>query len=416
MPSHSLQYHLSIIPDPRRNRTRRHDLVDILTIAVCAMLCGAETFVDMAQFGREKQAWFEERLQLRGGIPSHDTFNRVFRHLDPERFKEAFANWIMDVQQTLKERQREGELKDQIIALDGKTLRRSFDKVTGQSAIHMVSAFSAVNSLVLGQVKVDQKSNEITAIPALLSLLDVQGCIVTIDAMGTQKEIARQIVEQQGDYVLALKENHPTLYDSVKRFFDEEQKAKFQGQPYEVFETVEKGHGRIEKRRHVQVDLATTDPEGKKWLDPNNEWKGLTTIVMVERERTILTVAPEQGSTPDSTGQGQEPAQKTEKEKSEKTSREVRYYISSLPQGVERVAQAVRSHWSIENKLHWVLDIAFREDECRTRKDHAAENLAILRHIVLNLLKQEKTAKVGVPAKRRKAAWSLAYMELLLAG
>ena len=392
----ALAYHFSSLLDPRMDRTRRHKLDDILVIAVCAMLCGAETFVEMEEFGHCKEEWLRQRLELPGGIPSHDTFNRVFALLDPKQFEDCFVRWVEALQKYLQEAQAQGKMREQLIALDGKTLRRSFDQASGKAAIHMVSAWSAVNSLTLGQIKVDDKSNEITAIPALLQMLDLAGAIVTIDAMGTQKEIARQIVEQGGDYVLPVKDNHPTLHDSVERFFTQEEQAHFKGQVHEVTQTLEKDHGRIEKRRAYLVPLYTTvEAECPKdvtalrnWLDPKQEWRGLQTIGMIIRQREV----------------------------NGKTTVERQYYISSLSSGVERFSRAARGHWGIENTLHWSLDVSFNEDLCRVRMGHAPENLSTLRRIALNLLKQETSRKVGIKVKRRKAGWDDRYLQLILAG
>ena len=392
----SLAYHFSVIPDPRVERSRRHKLLDILVIAICAMLCGAESFVDIEEYAHAKEAWLKERLELPGGIPSHDTFNRVFARIDPEQFLQCFVSWVEALQQCLREVQSRGELGDQVIAIDGKTLRRSFDRVKQTKALHLVSAWAAVNSLTLGQVRVSDKSNEITAIPALLELLDVMGCIVTIDAMGTQKEIARQIIEKGGDYVLPVKENHPTLYQRIEQFFREEEQHQFEGQPHETEQVVEKDHGRIETRRAYLVPLDTTvtaeckkdTPKLQQWLDPEGEWEGLQAIGMIIRRREVKG----------------------------EVSEERHYFITSLPQGVQRFSQAARAHWGIENKLHWSLDVSFREDDCRVREGHAAENLAMVRKIALNLLKQETTRKIGIAAKRRRAGWDDSYLELVLHG
>jgi len=396
----SLVEHFSCIPDPRSTRTRRHKLQDVLAIATCAMLCGAETFVEMEEFARCKEAWLRERLELPGGIPSHDTFNRIFARMDPTAYHECFLGWIEALQEDLRAQQQtgeqDGELNEQIIALDGKTLRRSFDRASQKSALHMVSAWSSVNSLTLGQRKVDGKSNEITAIPALLHLLDLRGCIVTIDAMGCQKEIARRIVEQQGDYVLGLKGNQPTLHQNVERFFLEEENRQFKDQPNEYYETTEKDHGRIEKRRYRLVELSTTiaaelPKEAVKvarWWDPDEEWTGLHAIGMVESSREI----------------------------NGKASIQKRYFITSLKGGVKRFAQAQRGHWGIENRVHWLLDVAYAEDQCRVRVGNAPENLSTLRKMTLNLLKQETTRKVGIKVKRNKAGWDDRYLSLVLAG
>ena len=368
------------VPDPRVERTRWHNLTDILVIALCAVLCGAEAFTDMEDWGHAKEAWLRERLALPHGIPSHDTFNRVFARLDPDAFTTCFLRWVEALRQPTQ---------GQIVALDGKTLRHSFDRAGGRGAIHVVSAWAAANRLVLGQVKVDEKSNEITALPALLALLDVQGCIVTIDAMGCQKEIAAQIVAQQGDYVLALKGNQGTLFEDVQLFLDDVAAGHLPAVACQEHGTFDADHGRQEWR-HAWV----TD-EGA-WLRERHgpeTWAGLTSIGMVEARRrnggpgTPFTV-------------------------------ERRYFISSLgadtTEAAARFATAVRGHWGIENSVHWVLDIAFREDDCRVRTDHAPQNLATLRHLALNLLRRDRTAKRGIKNRRLKAGWDERYLEQLL--
>lgn len=377
--------HLSLIeyfkdlPDPRVDRTKDHDLIDILVIAICALLCAAETFNDMEDFGKAKQDWLKTFLRLRNGIPSHDTFNRVFAALDPKQFLDCFLRWTQSLRQAVAQ---------EIVALDGKALRRALNKK--QSPKFVVSAWAESNNLVLGQLKVDEKSNEITAVPELLRVLELAGCIVTIDAMGCQKKIAKEIIEADADYVLALKGNQETVHEEVKSFLDttleEKKTARPKGAqvPKEVatlqeLKTVEKDHGRFEIRRYYQSD-------DLDWFADLDKWEGLRSVGMVEATRQI---------------EG-------------KTTVERRYYLSSLKLDVETFARAVRGHWGVENKLHWVMDVCFREDQSRARAGYAAENLATLRRLALNLLKREKTKKRGLRGKQLNASWDHAYLLSLL--
>jgi len=373
VPVDTIYAYFGSVPDPRLDRTKRYSLKDIIVVAVCAVICGADGWVGVEEFGKSKIDWFRRFLDLPNGIPSHDTFGRVFSLLDSEKFMECFANWIGGVANLTA-----GE----VVAIDGKTLRRSFDTASSKSAIHMVSVWACENGLVLGQVKTEEKSNEITAIPKLLDGLEVSGCIVTIDAMGCQKKIAKKIVDKDGDYLFGLKGNQGILNDDVREFFRYADGEQFKDIPHDYTETVDGEHGRIETRRV----WCTSDID---WFQEKHLWKGLGSFGMVESERTV----------------------------GDKTSVERRYFISSLPgDDAEQFGRAVRQHWQVENKLHWTLDISFREDDCRVRSGHAAENRAVLRHIALNLLKKEKSIKLGVKNKRLKAGWDDDYrLKVLLA-
>ena len=356
------------IEDWRMDRKKLHTLTDILVITVCAAICGANGWVAVEKFGKAKEQWLRQYLSLPNGIPSHDTFGRVFAAMDPNVFREIFIDWVTSITSICR-----GE----IVAIDGKTLRHSYDTSSSKAALHMVNAWATGAGISLGQLATDAKSNEITAIPKLLELLALKGCIVTIDAMGCQKAITKKIVDQKADYVISLKGNQGNLHQEVQEFFAwalNEQCIDKTEMRY--FETTDEDHGRIEMRRYWVADEIDR-------LDSNGQWYGLRSIAMAEAERT---------------------------HKGE-TTIEHRFFISSLSlDRAEETANAVRAHWGVENGLHWVLDVAFREDECRIRQGHADENFGIVRQIALNLLKQEKQAKVGIATKRLMAGWDETYL------
>ena len=369
-PIGSLSEYFSQLEDPRIERNKLHSLLNIIVIAICAVICGAENWVDVELYGNLKEEWLKQYLDLSNGIPSHDTFGRVFRRLKAEGFQACFLAWVKAVNELTQ---------GQVIAIDGKELRRSMDGSLGKRAIHMVSAWANENRLVLAQQKVDEKSNEITAIPALLEMLEIAGCIITIDAMGCQKEIAQQITDQRGDYVLAVKENQGHLFEDIQhlcQLYRQHEQPMFYFNDYA--KTVDKAHDRIEIRECWTLSASFYGPNIRNLAD----WAQVKTLVMIRRERQL----------PD------------------KTETHTRYYISSLEGKAERFLKVIREHWGIENSVHWVLDMAFNEDQSRLHKDNGAENLAVIRHIALNLLRNEKTAKVGIKAKRLKAGWDDAYL------
>lgn len=354
------------LADPRQEDRCDHKLIDILFIAICAVICGAEGFTDMEEFGMAKETWLRQFLELPNGIPSHDTFGRVLARLNPQAFQQCFVDWVRAV----------AAITDQeIVPIDGKKLRRSHDKANGQRAIELVSAWTRTNRLMLGQIKVAADSNEITAVPLLLRLLELKGCIVTLDALHCQKDTAAAILKQEADYVLALKGNQGNLYNEVESFFDAIVNERTLGYEISRHETIDGEHGRIETRKYWHVNA----PD---YVKEKATWPGLVSVGMCEARREL---------------NGQ-------------TSQEKRYYLSSLEVDAERFAKAARGHWSIENSLHWILDVVFREDDCRVRVGHAAENFGLLRRIAVNLLQQEKTLKRGVKTKRLKAALDDRYL------
>lgn len=379
-PKLSLLDHFQDLADPRVQGRTEHELIDVLVIAVCTLLCGGAGFDDMADFGRAKEQWFKTFLTLRHGIPSHDTFNRVFAALKPAAFLDCFLRWTQSLR---------GAVAHEIVALDGKALRRATRR--GQSPRYVISAWAQSNGLVLGQLKVADKSNEITALPQLLRALELAGCIVTVDAMGCQKAIAKEIIEADADYVLALKGNQETVHEEVQSYLDDAivrqaqapaRKASVKSVPELAHtETVEKDHGRLEIRRYWQSGRLD-------WFADRAKWEGLRSVGVVESVRQVGAAEP---------------------------TVERRYYLSSLAVDVAQFARAVRGHWSVENSLHWCLDVQMGEDQSRARTGHAAENLATLRRLALNLLKRDKTKKRGLKGKQLNAAWNHDYLLRLLA-
>jgi predicted transposase YbfD/YdcC len=354
------------LPDPRIDRCKAHQLDEIIVIAILAVICGAEHFTEMEAFGEATEDWLKTFLKLEHSIPSHDTFARVFALLSPAAFNERFVKWMQAVRSATA---------DEVVAIDGKTMRRSADKGNGHTAIHLVSAWATRNRLTLGQIKVAEKSNEITAVPELLRLLNLKGCIVTMDALNPQKEIVHEIREQGADYLLALKDNHPHLRAEVEGIFEAVRRQPQADRSVSRAQTNEQGHGRTEVRRSWSV-------AAPNWLTGYDQWRDLNSLVLIESTRTIK----------------------------DQTTTELRYFISSLPPDAARSMEAARSHWGIENSLHWVLDVVFREDDSRVRIKNAAENLALVRKITHNLLEQEKTLKRGIKTKRLMASWDRDYL------
>lgn len=361
-PALAIQTHFATLEDPRLDRTRLHDLMDIVVIAICAVICGADGWQDIAKYGLAKQEWLSTFLALPNGIPSHDTFRRVFCLLDPSAFHECFQRWIDALSEGLGLKR---------IAIDGKTMRRSFDRASGKAALHLVSAWATEQHLVLGQVAVDCKSNEITAIPKLLELLDVSGAMVSIDAMGCQKEIAAKIREGGGDYVLSVKDNQPNLLEDIQRCFEKGLDTDFADMNHSYHQECYRGHGREEKHS-VHTIL---NPTG---IRDEELWKDLKAITFVFSERQELG-----------------------KEKTE----EARYYIGSRAANAKTYTNSIRSHWGIENGLHWVLDVCFDEDQSRMRTDHSPENMALLRRLALCLLKKNGR-KGSIRGKRLQSGWN----------
>jgi predicted transposase YbfD/YdcC len=369
MGSASFEQHFQDLQDPRVERTRKHPLINVVFMAVCGVLSGANSIAGIHEFAIDRRSWFAGLLDLTNGIPSEDTFGRVLARLDPGDFEKCLLSWIQAVQEVTQNR---------IVAIDGKTLRGSYDREADRAAIHMVSAWATENKLSLGQVVVHEKSNEITAIPELLQLLEISGALVTIDAMGCQREIADRIRERGGDYVLAVKQNQPKLYERVEEAINEALEGDAEN--LDEHETVEKGHGRQETRTYAIV----TAPDA---VDPEELWRDLSAVGIAISERV------------DSQG---------------RASMETRYYILSRLITVQEFAAAVRGHWGIENNLHWQLDVSFREDECRVCRDHAPANLSVIRRFALGLLKRETSCRKGIEIKRMKCAGNDEYREKVL--
>lgn len=366
-----VQDHFQSLPDPRRLRVR-YPLINVVMIALCAVICGADDFVAIAEFGRQRKKWFAKFLDLSAGIPSHDRFNAIFAAIKPAEFEKCLLSWITDLQEITA---------GQVIAIDGKTLRRSYDTASSKAAIHMVSAWATANCISLGQVVVDAKSNEITAIPQLLEILDVSGCLVTIDAMGCQTEIAAKIVAGGGDYVLAVKDNQPTLSEGIREFFGDHMEDDFARTKVSRHQTDEKGHGREETRSYYVCSLPDDLPDQGRWTK-------LMAIGMVISDTL----------------------------RGGKASLEIRYYILSKMMSARRFGAAVRGHWGIENRLHWQLDVTFGEDQSRIRLGHADANFSILRRTALSMIKNNQSKKLGVKNKRLTAAWNEDYLLEILLG
>lgn len=355
----------SELKDPRNTKSQIYSLEDIVFLTISAVVSGCDTFVDIANFGKYRYDWLSKYVNFpEGKSPSHDAINDFYRRLDTNKFQECFIKWTSEVC---------GITEGDLISIDGKCLRGSHDRYNSKSAIYMVSAWSQKNEMVLAQKKVDEKSNEITAIPKLLEILELKGAIISIDAMGTQKDIAEKIINKEADYILALKNNQATLYEEVE--------SRFKNTISVSDKTIEKSHGRIEERNCEVID-------NLEFIDETIKWKGIKSVIKISTNRTII-----------STG---------------KVSKECRYYISSLKKSPKEFNSLIRGHWAIENKLHWVLDVQFNEDKSRTRNGNGDQNFAIIRHIALNLLKLYIKPKMSLRIKRKNAAWSNQILQEIL--
>lgn len=368
----SVLRHFFKVNDFRQEYKVKHNLIEIIVMTICAVISGADDWVEVEMYCKARKDWLKTILELPNGIPSHDTFQRIFRLIDPEQFRKCFLTWAREVA-----RLSNGE----VVAIDGKTLRGSKDGDI-RSPIHMVSAWANTNSMVLGQVKTDEKSNEITAIPRLLEVLQIKGCIITIDAMGCQKDIAEKIIEKEADYLLALKGNQGNFYEEVKLFFDDCMQNNFKEYNIDFYTERNKDHGRYEIRKcFVTSEI--------QWLSEKKNWKNLKSIAMVESTRIIK----------------------------EKTTVEYRFYITSLAADAKQIGKSIRAHWGIENSLHWCLDVTFKEDSLRLRKDNGPENMAVIRHVALNLMKNDPSlAKLSMKKRKKYAEWSHDYMVKLVFG
>lgn len=363
------------LEDPRIERNRAHPLINIISIAILGVICGADNWVAIEEYGKAKMDWLGTFLDLSNGIPSHDTFGRVFRWLDEQAFQARFAEWMSAICQATS---------GQVVAIDGKKLRRSHDRQHERDGIWMVSAWASENKMVLGQVKVDDKSNEITAVPQLLAQLDLAGCVVTVDALNTQTSIAQQIIKADADYIMAVKRNHGNLHEDLELLFEGFEEAYWRDVNYDTAHNKHHGHGR-EEYRQVWV---VSEPEYCQYVQQAKQWMNLKSLIKLVTVRYSVAT-----------------------DKMETTTR---YFISSWTASAQEFLKAIRDHWQIENGLHWVLDIAFREDDSRIRKDNAPQNMALIRHIALNLLKQEQSVRVGIAIKRQRAGWDNKYLEKII--